>query len=201
MANNLLREYVNVVLDEAAIDPLKAAGTGLGLRVFESGDKKTLVMFDIKEAALAIVRSFKAGKTKEDDLMTALEPVVIGYLQAKSSVKGEQWGVLTVTSSAAKKGHGPLMYDIAMSLWGVIAPDRRHVSPSASKIWDYYASKRPDVKKLPFDNIEDPKTPQKKDDAMLNGSALESPLNAAYTGASVDHIWTTTKCKQMARVG
>lgn len=186
MDESLIREYVSLALQEAAVDPTTAAGSGLGLASYESSGKRSLVLFDVKAAALAIVAAMKAGKSSEDDMMNALEPTIVGYLQLKPPQKGQQWGAQTVTASAAKKGHGPLMYDIAMSMFGTITPDRKHVSPSAQKVWSYYASNRSDIKALAFDDIEDPQTPSPQDDAVLHARDDQEPLNAAYTGAKVD---------------
>lgn len=60
----------------------------------------------------------------------------------------------TVANSVAKKGWGPLMYDLAMSkttsqgVW--LTSDRNQTSDRAQKVWNFYYNRRPDVMKLSF---------------------------------------------------
>lgn len=75
--------------------------------------------------------------------------------------------------SAAKPGSkaGVLLYDIAMS-WASkkekgLVPDRDSVSPFAQKVWNYYFTKRNDVKHIPLDDFKKPVTKNKKDDGKL----------------------------------
>ena len=56
-----------------------------------------------------------------------------------------------VVSSSARKGFGPLLYDIAMEYvvgrvgdMG-ITPDTARVSPEAQRVWDFYLENRGDV--------------------------------------------------------
>lgn len=55
-----------------------------------------------------------------------------------------------VMLSVARKGYGPLMYDIVMSDMGGIFANRDSVSNKARAVWYYYANKRPDVKSNPL---------------------------------------------------
>jgi len=67
--------------------------------------------------------------------------------------------VWEVVHSAAAKGYGPMLYDLAMEfvvghLGGLgITPDTSIVSDEARGVWSYYLSSRPDVEKeeLPSD--------------------------------------------------
>jgi hypothetical protein len=184
---DLLREFVSSVLAEVAIDPSSAAKKGLGLAVFEQeGERKMLVLFPAKKAAEAIVTTVKSGKKDANSFMDALENVIVGVIALAPGKKAQQWGAMSVQASAAQKGYGPLLYDAAMTLFGKITADRRHVSPSAEKVWRYYADNRKDVQKFPFDDVEDPKTPTPKDDAELHHDGDAEALNAAYSGAKID---------------
>lgn len=54
-----------------------------------------------------------------------------------------------VDKSAAKKGWGPLTYDITMSVIhpAYLIADRNSNSPDADRVWSYYLKNRPDVHK------------------------------------------------------
>ena len=57
-----------------------------------------------------------------------------------------------VQQVAAKKGYGPLMYDLAMEASypkGLTADLKSGTSDSARGVWEYYRTKRPDVEQLP----------------------------------------------------
>lgn len=189
MDRDLLREFVKETLVEAALDPGAALKQGLGLVAYDMGAKKALVLFHVKKAAEAAykLKQEKGDKATSDDYMNVLESNIVGFVLGKSPEKGPSWGAMMISSSAAAKGFGPMMYDIAMSKWGRIMPDRKFVSPSAEKVWTYYANGRKDVERLQFDDIEDPKTPDPQDDAVIHHkNGLKGPLNGAYEGAQID---------------
>lgn len=77
---------------------------------------------------------------------------VVGYIQRSPAPQCNAEGgpgTFQVDSSAAIKGWGPLIYDIAMSIVypGYLIADRGSNSPDADKIWKYYLNNRPDVHK------------------------------------------------------
>lgn len=77
---------------------------------------------------------------------------VVGYIQRSPAPQCNAEGgpgTFQVGSSAAIKGWGPLIYDIAMSIVypGYLIADRGSNSPDADKIWKYYLNNRPDVHK------------------------------------------------------
>jgi 2'-5' RNA ligase/ribosomal protein S18 acetylase RimI-like enzyme len=85
---------------------------------------------------------------------------------------GECHGAYEVTQSwADERGLGPLLYDIAMELAGPagLMSDRREVSPDARRIWNYYDTSRPDVKKKQLDTIPGVLTPGTEDDCRQPG--------------------------------
>ena len=59
-----------------------------------------------------------------------------------------------VIESEATSGWGPLLYDIAMEyVWPKgITSDRESVSPDAKALWNYYLTRRKDVKKKRITN-------------------------------------------------
>lgn len=96
------------------------------------------------------------------------------------------YGAREVVGSAAIKGYGPMMYDLALhvSTSGIFA-DRNDVSPQAYKVWEYFKNNRPDVKHKKIDDVDNPKTPAKFDDGWVHKNEddeidSESPLNYIY---------------------
>ena len=94
----------------------------------------------------------------ENDFWGAWEEspdVFRGFLDVQDP--SQQCGnVYKVAEVLAKRGYGPLLYDIALTyarldgMDGVI-PDRRSVSPAALNIWKYYATQRRDVTRKPIE--------------------------------------------------
>jgi hypothetical protein len=98
--------------------------------------------------------------------------------------KGDCWDAAEIKFSAAQKGYGPLMYELAMSDFGKIMSDHgAGSSGSARGVWQKY-DQRADVKKLPFDDVKNPKTPPKNDDCKLipDVDGDVAYLNQAYAG-------------------
>lgn len=109
-----------------------------------------------------------------DDIIVAM--MFVG----RTSPSGTQYNVPNVVKSAAKSGYGPLMYDLVMFLEGGLTSDKGSVSSDAKDVWTFYKNNRKDVKKLPLDDIEDPKTPPKIDDSSLYSGGGKNPLNYVY---------------------
>lgn len=110
-----------------------------------------------------------------------IDQIVLGFLKAMPH-SGDCNDALEVKMSAAAKGYGPLLYDIAMSDGdGGLMPDRVSTSDQAKKLWQFYGSKRGDVKKVPFDNADDPKTPEEDDDCPFVDDK-DDVLNYSYDG-------------------
>lgn len=109
--------------------------------------------------------------------------VIFGYLDVKPH-QGDSWNAGEVKFAAAQKGYGPLMYELAMSDFHALMPDRLSTSAAARNVWKKYAQ-RSDVEKKPFDDVANPKTPSKVDDAKLisDFDGEEAYLNNAYVGA------------------
>lgn len=96
------------------------------------------------------------------------------HTPTKSLDGGSCGGAWIVTSSNAKQGWGPLMYDVAIewaSLNGKgLAPDRDQVSDDALRVWDRY-TQRSDVKHHPLSS----------GNCRLPKSYLRSSLSYRYT--------------------
>jgi len=127
---------------------------------------------------------------------------------------GRCGGGWMVTSSEAKPGWGPLLYDVAMEYatmnGGGLFPDRGSVSQSARKVWDYYLNKRPDVTAHQLDDPRNSLTPTEEDncdqevagglnyeysraDEPENPDWMKSPISKRYTKKPI----IINKLKQM----
>lgn len=113
-------------------------------------------------------------------------------------------GAYEVQWSEAKKGWGPLLYDIAMEVAALdgkkLTSDRDEVSPDARRVWDYYDKKRSDVQKMQLDDEIGTLTPtDKSDDCAQYASKKQtdwtlSSLSRAYTKSGTPNI---NKCREL----
>lgn len=177
-----------MIMQEAAVDV--SAAKNLALLSFPAGNVYKFVLFD-PSAAKASFKPFVGQQVRLNGPLAnspeaAMLSAVKGYIALKKPTTETQWHAAEVTASAAEKGYGPLIYDVAMSKLDWITSDRHSVSPEAEKIWAFYKNRRPDVNKLEFDDVNDPRTPPKEDDAVLHVDGAKNPLNYAYGGVDVD---------------
>jgi hypothetical protein len=145
--------------------------------------------------ALAAAVQSAVSKNPDDITNSAIEDIinstsfVRGFMTMKEPKPnlGNCHGASEVQGVAAIKGYGPLMYDIALGYTPALMADRASVSDQAASVWNYYVNQRSDVKKMKFDDIDDPQTPPETDDCLLSN---KSELNYAIasTGANVDSL-------------
>jgi hypothetical protein len=102
----------------------------------------------------------------------ALEGAVLAYIEAG---KNKTFWEVTASFARPGTGYGPLIYDIAMSELKTLAPDRVKTSPSAQKIWDFYSTKRRDVRKVAPVEFE----------GEIDRASMPDSLGHSYTGAKV----------------
>lgn len=185
---SILREYIKLsLLKEAAQQP-----TGLALGIYQkNSDDRQLVLWDPNEL-LKLVTAYKEKhkinylpKSAYVEFLDILDKWIVGTLTLAPQDNENHWHGSEVVASAAKKGFGPAMYDIAMNVAGTIYSDRTSVSSSAKNIWHHYYSDRGDVKVLPFDDIKNPKTPSPEDDGNIDKHPNDKILNAAYKGNGI----------------
>lgn len=201
----LIMEYVKEVIGEAAVGLPDAEDAGLALHVREVAGVREYVLWDpvaVERAFREAAESIGDGELKKpsvvaraarDLMMDDTATYVKGIIKVKLPGKGA-WGAGQVNLAIAAKGYGPFMYDVAMSDIGTLMADRGSVSNLAYRIWYMYkttgkTSSGTDVRALRLDDIDDPKTPPKTDDAVLHGRRDSgNPLNYAYRliGAPVD---------------
>lgn len=177
MGERDLRRLVRGLL-EAAVAGKTAAGQGLALLRKQNSHGVEYILYDPETF-------MRMAKGVPSDELTGLDPtdVIVGYLDVRPH-KGDCWDAAEIKFSAAQKGYGPLMYELAMSDFGKIMSDHgAGSSGSARGVWQKY-DQRADVKKLPFDDVKNPKTPPKNDDCKMipdvDGSVAY--LNQAYAG-------------------
>lgn len=142
---------------------------GLALKVLRQSRSISYVLYDankFKEFIQEMVKSeFYEGQTKSL-IEDSINESILGYIKVSPYVGGA-FGAKEVQESAAERGYGPLMYDIAMSQNKGLMADRNSVSDNAEKVWDRYML-RSDVTNLPLDDVEDPQTSTPDDDAELH---------------------------------
>lgn len=168
-----LRRYVRFLV-EAAVGGEQAANSGLALFRRTSGQFVQYILYN--PTALKEVMddpSFYSMRFKKP-----LGEIVLGYVQARPR-SGECNNATQIVVSVATKGYGPLMYDIVMSdSEGGIMSDRNSTSDAAKNIWKHYAQSG-QVEMTPFDDKDDPKTPEPDDDCYLVDDKL---LDQSFDG-------------------
>jgi hypothetical protein len=166
-----LRQYIRrILLTEAAITP---------------GDLHR------ENAVVYIAQGYGDGMeiyyaTREDvEPMESADNLLLGTVYINSfDYDGRCGGGWMVTSSEAKSGWGPLLYDVAMEYatmnGGGLFPDRGSVSQSARKVWDYYLNKRPDVTAHQLDDPMNSLTPVEEDNC---DQEVAGGFHYQYSGA------------------
>ena len=177
-----LRNYIRKIISEAAVNPNAAAQQGLALLVING---RKFILYNPK-----ILEAFAENlKQDEDynkfDILNEDHPdLIVGYISLSAPAPGSCYNANEVLGSAAQKGYGPMMYDIAMGSLDTVMSDRNSVTQAASGVWKYYKDNRSDVKKLPFDDIDNTKTPPEEDDCKVFQGRDE--LNYAYEKRGAD---------------
>jgi hypothetical protein len=190
-----LRELLN----EVAATPDASAAKGLALYRFWSTGVMQVVIYDpsvlmdvIHDQVLAHKAGVTVGGTPRDmeamfrGIKRHVIPVkfIKGMLTFAPPDKGECYGGWTVRATAAEKGFGPLVYDIAMGVApnSTLIPDRKSTSKSAGSVWQYYKNKRADIKAMPLDDMDNPRTKPKYDDCQVVSDDERPWLDFAYQG-------------------
>jgi len=167
--DHLLKNFIRSTLIEAAVSIDQASGRLLALNVLDHEKQTTYVLYDP-----SLIISYD-----ENDLSSLLDKSIVATISVRDPKKGNAWGAREVIASAAQKGFGPLIYDIAMSWEGGLIPDRFKVSSQAKNVWKIYFQ-RPDIEKKKLDNVDDPDTPPDVDDAIVHEKQANPQLDYAY---------------------
>jgi hypothetical protein len=184
-----LRQFVRSVLIEGMRTIDDAQAVGLALFAGQEANAYQFILYDPGPLEAALEQLIKDVGPMNIDVSVvtdALEETdgIVGFIEI-GMTDDPCYDAAQVNMVAAKQGWGPLMYDIAMSASreGLTA-DRENVSTDAERIWKQYATSRGDVSRLPFDDINDPKTPPPEDDCTLHPGRPD--LNFAYKGSKVN---------------
>lgn len=104
---------------------------------------------------------------KLSDVHPVFGKIYIGKTDGSDGNCEDAWEVHYVR---AKKGWGPLLYEIALEIAsqeaGGLVPDRYAVSEDAQKVWEYYYSRREDVEKSQLDDLQNTLTPINTDNCL-----------------------------------
>lgn len=166
-------------LDEAAmkVDDLPP---GIGIQIARQPNNSVRVSYWHLGANR---RAFKKQRDKvEGYILMAQETMMAKDIGACGDAYMVQW-------AGAVKGWGPLLYDVAVEvatkLGGGLMADRHSVSPDAHAVWQYYVTRRTDVKVHQLDTT-DPEaklTPRDPSDDCDQDTAKE------YAGKGREDEW------------
>lgn len=144
--SNTLKNLISEIISEIAVTPKIARENQFAL--FTNGRFFVLYDPEIIKQNLNKLQTFtrKQFKMKYTQFIgeAYTSNAIVGFISISKPVG---CSVFKISLSAAKKGYGPLIYDIALSSQGSLMPDRVVVSPSATNIWKYYNEKRSDILK------------------------------------------------------
>jgi len=182
---NLLREYIRVLLTEAAMGPADLPdGVGVAIRPPSSG-MATVMYYHIEEEEPLSGGAGGGRILKGSGLPYG--KVSIG----RQASAGACSGALMVWGSSADHGWGPMLYDVAMELatiqGGGLMSDRESVSGQAHGVWRYYMNNRGDVTGIQLDDEWNKLTPTQRDNCMQHaardddGGWVDSPLSKRWT--------------------
>ena len=173
--------FIRSVIREAAVHSSFASGRGAALCVSgDAGGDPAYILYDTK----SILRDLTdiVGRAREDesidvdDLVTkSFQSNILGFI----SLGGGCDGAHEVKMSAARKGYGPLMYDIAMSVSpGGIMADRSNVTGAARGIWHKYLSLGSGVHgRVSAKKLDGKKCKLAHDLALNHSYSAETPLS------------------------
>lgn len=179
--SQLLRQLVRALVTEAATSGAQAIKHGLALYRGPDQDGTVYVLYDTAVAQrLAQSTGGFAKPIPESELDKLFAGFVWGIQHSDDAN-----GAFEIRLSAARKGFGPLMYDIVMSDApdGIMSDHYHSSSPSERNLWKKYFSDRGDVEHSPLDDVDDPKTPPHSDDAQLVDDPNAPYLDYSYDGA------------------
>lgn len=135
-----IEQVVEQEITELAVAPEQAVSDNLALFIYKNSKEIEFILY--KPDFFRDACELKASGMSDKEIIRDIRPIV----GAVSLYETRKCGTWQITSTAADKGYGPLMYDIAFSYVGEdgIMSDRQSVSPSARNVWRYNATKRKD---------------------------------------------------------
>lgn len=168
MSEQTLRSLIREsLLNEAAITPKGALRAGIWFHVSKNANDATVL-------AYASGRDGSVGTL---------------FSSITNNPCSDAWQIVYSKVRPDFDGLGPLMYDLMIDL---ISPhplmsDRRQVSDDAKRVWDYYMTRRNDIKRLQLDDEIDTLTPDPSDNCAQSSAErregerwTQSSLSGAY---------------------
>lgn len=126
----LLRDYVRLIVENAIENT-----NNLALLRFQF-DNSRFVSYVLYDSEILI--SNLNENLKEHQIDSIVAKSIVGYMQVKLRT-GECNNAAQVKASVAKKGYGPMLYDLVMcDNPNGLMPDRAGTSTSAKRVWQYY---------------------------------------------------------------
>lgn len=125
-----IEQIIEQEIDEVAVSPQRAESSGYALFTEQRGRFTNIVLFN--PAVYGV--EYKASRMNDESLSSYKSILGIMFLEKDKGCK--TW---RVAGSAAVKGYGPLVYDVALTECGSdgLAPDKGMVSASARNVWLY----------------------------------------------------------------
>jgi hypothetical protein len=176
MIRRLIRE---ILLQEAQSPTLKAANAGLAVCVVGSPENSGLLIIYDPEIIYRLVREHKEADIHNILIYDSIyeEPIVkAGITWNESHDPCNSAKIVSKAASVDGSGMGPSAYEAAIWYTDGLASDRIDTSRRAGQVWSKYYD-RDDVKKSPFDNVDEPQTPPKEDDCEFQDKPF---LNYSY---------------------
>ena len=179
---NLLREYIRILLVEAAKSP-------------EDLPKNVVVIIRKPAQASGMTQIYYEVVGKGQPLWLPLGTITI--VPTGRPDTGPCDGAMKVSSSDAERGWGPLLYDVAIE-WATLnanglTSDRFGVSPDARRVWDYYLNSRSDVTAHQLDDMKNALTPREEDNCDQRVASWDSTAlskNADWVGSPLSKRYT-----------
>jgi hypothetical protein len=170
MIRSLIRE---ILLQESNSPTSRAASKGMA--VCKIGDRVGHVLIYDPGLLVNYVKYARAKEAIPEVIEDSIEddPVVRSGVVYARRVEGlgecHGGGVVLKSASWPGSGMGPAAYEAAMWYAGGLTSDRMETSRAAGRVWLNYKGRSVsgDIESLPFDDLNDPKTPPPNDDCVM----------------------------------
>jgi uncharacterized protein YheU (UPF0270 family) len=135
LTTNLLQNYVKKIILREGMETTQSA-LSLGYVAFDvyitKNGRHACILFDPKKIKI------------DEDILTDWYPGIVGVIAYRLAATNCRPAEYEISSSAAKIGWGPTLYDYVLSK-GWTMSDRKATSQAAQKIWKYYFENRDDA--------------------------------------------------------
>ena len=180
LPSSLKEAMIEEDLDEVAKNLSNLSNEGLGLFFSENdrGSMRRFVLVDLKALEEYILVK---PQNNAAEINAARRRMVVGTIKYFQE-DNDSWSIGT---SAAERGYGPIMYEVAMSSihpnW--LGPDAQ-VSESAQKVW-YKFYQRSDIEHHRAEDRTKNWTPERLTDPLFQEYRMKSPIN--YKAAIINN--------------